>query len=90
MRHFLMFLNNEMKKRYPEICFEFYLPKWKKNVHMGIDISLMNYTNCLKIVSDIKDIWISKKTNNGYKFVNPKLILITKCEFDYTIFSKNV
>ena len=83
-----MFLEHEMKKRYPEIGFSFYLSKRKKNVHMGLEMPLMNYTNCLRIVSDIEDIWREKKSNDTYKFVNPKLIHTTKWKFDYIIFPK--
>ena len=73
MKYFLILLKNKMKKRYPEIRFEFYLSKGKKNVHIGLGISLTKCTNCLKIVLDIKDIWMSKKTDDTYTFVNPKL-----------------
>ena len=41
------------------------------------------------MVSDIKDIWQSKKTDDSYKFVNPAVIHTTKWKFDYTIFMKN-
>ena len=78
-----MFLEKEMRKRYTETRFSFYFSKWKKNVHMGLDMSLLNYSNCCKMVFDIENIWLEKKTDGTYKFVNPTLIHTTKWEFDY-------
>ena len=83
MRYFLMCLEKEMRKRYTEIRFSFYFSKLKKNVHMGLDMSLLNYSNCFKIVSDIENIWLEKKTDDTYKFVNPKLIHTTKWKFEH-------
>ena len=57
-------------------------------IDMDLDMSLMNYPNCLRITSDIKDIWLSKKTDNTYKFINPKLKHTSKWKFDYIIFTK--
>ena len=79
-----------MQKRYPEISFAFYLPKRKKLVHMGLDMSLINYSSCLRILADIKDIWLSKKTDDNYKHVNPKLIHTSKLKFDCKVFEKNI
>ena len=60
-----MFPQHEIRsKRYPELGFSFYLSKRKKNFHMGLEIPLMNYTNCLGTVSDTEDIWREKKTND--------------------------
>ena len=59
-------------------------------VHMGLDMSLMNYSNCLRIISDINNIWLSKKSDDTYKFINPKVIHTSKWKFDYITLTKNV
>ena len=58
-----MFLEHEMKKRYPDTRFSFYLSKRKKSVHIGLEMPLMNYTKCLKIVSNIEECPLARKEN---------------------------
>ena len=46
MKLFLIFLKNELCKMFPEVEFGFNLSKRKKNVHIGLPMTIFSYTDC--------------------------------------------
>lgn len=81
MKLFLIFLKNELCKMFPEVEFGFNLSKRKKNVHIGLPMTIFSYTDCEKFISAIEGIL--------FQFLRPTLIHTSKWKFDYIFFERN-
>ena len=75
---FLLYLKSELKKRYSDVEFGFYLSKRKEKF-----IWVCQYRFLIML-----GIWLSK-TDVDFYFVKPKLIHTTKWKHDFLIFEKN-
>lgn len=87
MKLLILYLKAELKERYPDFDFSFYLSKRKK-VYMDLLIPLLSYADCQKVVSNIVGMWLLKK-NVDFYFVKPILIHMMKWKWDYLIYEKN-
>ena len=54
IKSFLYNLERALREKYPHITFEFFYSRRKRYVHMGLDKSLLFYTEHEKIVGDIE------------------------------------
>ena len=89
MKTILHILKRILMEKYPNVEFDFYLLNRSKNVHMGLNCSILILPEHVAIISDIENIWIKKRQDTNFKFIMPHLIHITKWNFDYIIFIKN-
>ena len=89
MKTFLHIPKRRLCEKYQDISFEFYLLRRTKNVHMGLNCSLLTLREHKQIISDIEEIWLLKRQDMKFKFVMPQLTNTTKWKFDYIIFRKN-
>ena len=87
MKLFILYLKAYLKEKYPDVDFSFYLSK-RKEVYMDLLIPLLSYADCQKVISNIKEMWLSKK-NVDFYFVKPRLIHMMKWKCDYLISEKN-
>ena len=55
---------------------------------MGLDKSLLSYTEHEKVVKDTEDFWQCCKNDNSFKFVKPTFVRTVKWKFDFIIFRK--
>ena len=60
METFLHILKRRLCEKYCDIPFEFYLSGRTKNVHIGLNCSLLTLREYEQIVSDIEEIWLLK------------------------------
>ena len=58
---FLHTLRRVLNEKYQDINFEFYLSRRTKNVHMGLNCSVLTLHEHDQIISDIKEIWLLKR-----------------------------
>ena len=89
MKRFLHTLKRFLNEKYPNINFELYLSRRTKNVHMGLNCSILVLHEHNQITSDIRKIWLLKRKDTTFKLVMSQLIHTTKWKFDYIIFWKN-
>ena len=89
MKTFLIMLKNILKKDHPDLELDFYLSRRSKFVHMDMDTSITKYKRYEQLIRDIEAYWKSKKNDDRFKFIEPKLINSVKWKFDYVIFEKN-
>ena len=85
MKTFLIILKNCLKKDYPDVEAELYLSRRSKFVHMGLDVPINK-----EFVRDTENLWLQKKQDDKFKYVNPYLINSTKWKYDYIIFEKEI
>ena len=71
MQSFLILLNGELKKDFPELDFGFYVSRRNRYVHMGSDVALHRIPNYQKIIDKIKLLWYQKKRTTNLYFVSP-------------------
>ena len=90
MKTFLHILKRRLCEKYCDISFGFYLSRGTKNVHMGLNCSLLTLREHEQIISDIEEIWLFKRQDTKFKFVMPKLIHTTKRKFDDIVFRRNL
>ena len=90
MKTFLHIFKRFLNEKYPKINFEFCLSRCSKNVHMGLNCSILTLHEHDQITSDIEEIWLLKRQDRKFKFVMPQLIHTTKWKFDFTIFRNNI
>ena len=88
MKTFLIILKNCLKKDYPNVEAEFYLSRRSKFVHMGLDMPINKITHYEEFIRNIENLWLQKKQDDKFKYVNPYLINLTKWKYDYIIFEK--
>ena len=89
MKTFLHILKRRLCEKYCDISFEFYLSRRTKNVHMGLNCSLLTLREHEQIICDVEEIWLLKRQDTKFKFVMPKLIHSTKRKIDYIIFRRS-
>ena len=89
MQSFLILLNGELEKDFPELDFGFYVSRRNRYVHMGSDVALHRIPDYQKIIDKIKLSWYQKKEDDKFTFCDPYLIASMKWKYDYIIFSKN-
>ena len=89
MQSFLILLNGELKKDFPELDFGFYVSRRNRYVHMGSDVALHRIPDYQKITDKIKLLWYQKKEDDKFTFCDPYLIASMKWKYDYINFSKN-
>ena len=89
MQTFLIFLNGQLKKDYPDLEFGFYLSRRSRYAHMGSDTPLIRIPNHQEIIEKIKTIWYQKKTDDKFDFCEPYLISSVRWKYDYLVFRKN-
>ena len=78
-----------LKKDYPDVELNFYLSRRSKYVHMGSDVPLSKIKNIEKILQQIENLWLVKKTDDKFGYCEPYLIASAKWKYDYIIFRKN-
>ena len=61
IKTFLHTLRRVLNEKYQDINFEFYLSRRTKNVHMGLNCSVLTLHEHDQIISDIKEIWLLKR-----------------------------
>ena len=83
---FLNILKRILMEKDLNVEFDFYLLSRSKNVHMGLNCSILILPEHVAIISDIGNIWIKKRQDTKIKFIMPQLIHTTKWKFDYIIF----
>ena len=81
-------LKNFLGEKYPHINFEFYLSRRTKNVHMGLNYSLLALHKQKQIIFYIEEVWLRRRQDKSFKFMLPQLIHTTKWRFEYIIFRK--
>ena len=84
---FIYKLERLLKERYSHIPFEFYGSRRKKNIHFGLEKSLVSYENYANAIRDIQE-FFKKQKNEEFEFVDPVLIHTVKWKFDYIIFRR--
>ena len=89
MQKFIILLNCELKKDFPELDFGFYISRRNRYVHLGSDIALHRIKNYQDIIDKIKLLWYQKKEDDKFSFCEPYLIASMRWKYDYIIFSKN-
>ena len=89
MQTFLILLNCELKKDFPELDFGFYVSRRNRYAHMGSNIALHRIPDYQKIIDNIKTLWYEKKKDDKFTFCEPYLIASMKWKYDYIIFSMN-
>ena len=89
MKGFLHFLKKFLNDKYLHVDFDFHLSRCTRNVHMGLDYSLLTLHEYEQIISDTEELWLMKKHDMKFKLILPQLIHTVKWEFDYMIFRKN-
>ena len=88
MKTFLYVLKNFLAEKYPHIEFEFCLSRRTKNVHMGLNYSLLELHKHKLIIFDIEELWLRRRQDMSFKFVLPQLIHTVKWSFGCIIFSQ--
>ena len=88
MKTFLYVLNNILDEKYSHIDFEFYLSRCTKNIHMGLNYSLLGPHEQNQIIFDIKELWLWRRQDTSFKFTLPQPIHTTNRKFNYIIFKK--
>ena len=61
MKTFLHILKRFLNEKYPGITFDFYLSRRTKNVHMGLNCSILTLHEHDEIISDIEEVWLLKR-----------------------------
>ena len=89
MQTFLIFLNVQFKKDFPDLEFGFYVSRRSRYAHMGSDIALHRIPNYQQVIDKIKTLWFQKKTDDKFDFCEPYLIASVRWKYDYIIFRKN-
>ena len=89
MQAFIVLLNGELRRDFPELDFGFYVSRRNCYVHMGSDIALHKIPDYQKIIDKIKLLWYEKKDDDKFTFCEPYLIASMRWKYDYIIFSKN-
>ena len=82
MKTFLHIFKRILNEKYPDI-------NCTKNVHMGLNCSILTLREHDQIISDIEEIWLLKGQDTKFKFVIPQLIHAPRWKFGYIIFRKN-
>ena len=82
---FLYTLKNFLAKKYQHIELEFNMSRHTKNVHMGLNYSLLELHEHKKIIFDIEERCLSRIQDMSFEFVLPQLIHTDKWTFDYII-----
>ena len=88
MQTFLIFLQCELKKDYPNVEFGFYLSRRSRYAHMGSDLALNRLPNYKEIIEKIRTLWFAKKTDDKFDFCELYLIASVRWKYDYIIFRK--
>ena len=89
MRTFLIYLQNELKKSFPDVDIGFYILRRSRYAHMGSDVPLNRIPNHEAFVETIKKLWYEKKTDDKFHICDPYLISSMRWKYDYIIFRKN-
>ena len=71
MKTFLYVLNNILDEKYSHIDLEFYLSRCTKNIHMGLNYSLLGPHEQNQIIFDIKELWLWRRQDTSFKFTLP-------------------
>ena len=88
VKFYLNRMETILKDKFPEIKLEIYYSRRKKMVHIALDKSLDQYTNCFNFLDEI-DSFYQKYFKNDFEFSRPiKLVNTIKWKFDYIIFRK--
>ena len=90
LKQFSFTLQNKINLKYPDLQPQSYISKRSKNIHMGLNRSLLSVRNNQNIVSEIYEHYNSNNWNFSIRFMYLTLINITKWKFDYIIFKKPV
>ena len=81
-------LETILKQKYPEINLEIYYSRRKKLVHLALDKSLDQYSNCFDFLDEIESFY-ERYFKKEFEFTRPiKLVNTIKWKFDYIIFRK--
>ena len=85
VKTFLYALKNFLAEKYRHIEFEFYMSRHAKNVHMGLNYSLLELEEHKNFFFDIEECCLSRRQDMSFEFVLPQLIHTAKWTFDYII-----
>ena len=80
-------LENDFKKKFPELNAAFYSSRRNMCVHMGLDKAIFAYSNFDKIINELNNFFdehLAEKFKTNY----PQLIHSSKWKFDYIIARK--
>ena len=90
VKQFLFTLENKINLKYPDLQPQFYISQRSRNIHMGLNRSLLSVRNTQDIVSEIYEHYNSNSWNFNIRFVYPTLINTTKWKFDYITLKKPI
>ena len=83
----ILTLENDFKKKFPELNATFYSSRRNMCVHMGLDKAIFAYSNFNKIINELNNFFdehLAEKFKTNY----PQLIHSSKWKFDYIIARK--
>ena len=83
----MLTLENDFKKKFPELNAAFYSSRRNMCVHMGLDKAIFAYSNFNKIINELNNFFdehLAEKFKSNY----PQLIHSSKWKFDYIIARK--
>ena len=80
-------LENDFKKKFPELNAAFYSSRRNMCVHMGLDEAIFAYSNFNKIINELNNFFDEHLTEK-FKTNYPQLIHSSKWKFDYIIARK--
>ena len=55
-----------LNEKYTGIKFEFYLSRCTKNVHMGLNCSILALHEHDRVISDIEELWLLKRGDTKF------------------------
>ena len=83
----ILTLENDFKKKFPELNAAFYSSRRNMCVHVGLDKAIFAYSNFNKIINELNNLFdehLAEKFKTNY----PQLIHSSKWKFDYIIARK--
>ena len=83
----ILTLENDFKKKFPELNAAFYSSRRNMCVHMGLNKAIFAYSNFNKIINELNNFFgehLAEKFKTNY----PQLIHSSKWKFDYIIARK--